>query len=349
MDSPYVIDYTEDLSGPPPAYVAVGIDDYTVSVNRHTFDAGFIAFTIIFGIIIIAVVVSALVYAYYSNNINVNNSGTLLYVDDTPTMNSNVGSANFAADKTVGESNHLNQSMCSQLSNANWIGSSCICQHPFYGPTCSQEKHSSKYHAAGTPNLRTVTLDIIDEMVCTGKSFDINDKTNSNSCSTRCDNTKNCTGFIYRKSSPTDSTGVCSLLRSEVGVEAGATIPYSTTMESTLYMKNLKDLNFHDGIYLSNNEYNFPKRYWLMNETPKFTQLQPWVIKEIKFFPREIKIGGKRKYRGLYCLHDFTMEEVPILLSRQNDMTYVHESGTYLNVPAHWNIRGSMYVVYLPI
>jgi hypothetical protein len=105
MDSPYVIDYTEDLSGPPPAYVAVGIDDYTVSVNRHTFDAGFIAFTIIFGIIIIAVVVSALVYAYYSNNINVNNSGTLLYVDDTPTMNSNVGSANFAADKTVGETN----------------------------------------------------------------------------------------------------------------------------------------------------------------------------------------------------------------------------------------------------
>jgi hypothetical protein len=326
-------------------YVAVGpTKELSVTVHKETFDAGFIIFTIVFGLALLIVVGVTIFFAYQQSKLPPPPPG-LTSNKQQLTLHTNLGAAttpnNFITNNllipTDGSALTTKQ-QCESVSNTKWVDNECKCNPPFFGPTCSQERHDSKYYAVGIPNESTLNINVIDDIMSYGKSFSATGS--KGSCSDFCNKSQECIGFIYHH------PGMCTLLKDDIIVPKDSGISYSTDVDSTLYLKSSNNLHFEDRIFLGAFISSFPPRYWLIKETPYYAQLLPNVITKISFAPTYTKIYGS--FTGIYSLHPFSNDDIDILLNRkETNECYIHRPGTTIDLPPDWKYKTHLYVVYV--
>lgn len=324
-------------------YVSVGPSpDYSITVHKSTFDTGFILFTVIFGAALIIIVTVIIILTY--NMTKPQPIPRVIIVKSQPlTMNSNYGAAPYAAypvNKRIQAPDDgsalQTYDACISHPNTEWNDNKCKCKVPFFGETCSQEKHDAKYFAVGVPDESNLGITVIDELKSKGKSF--NSQGGEDSCSNYCNKNYNCDSFIYKG-------GQCTLLTGNVIVPRGRGISYSNNIDSTLYMKTSDTLQFEGRVFLAANTWSFPSRYWLFNHTDEYIQIVPGIISEINFYPEHIKIYGE--YTGIYCRYPFASENIyDILNTESNSICYIHEHNTTLNVPPDFKYH-PIYVTYI--
>lgn len=338
-------------------YVSVGpTKDLSITVHKDTFDSAFLVFSIFFGLTLLIIVGITIFFANEQAKLPPPPPPPPLTQDSTlQSLQSNIGAAAFATavlrhNNVLPEdgSAFTTQQACTDAPHTIWTEDKCECQPPFFGPTCSQERHDKRYFSVGIPNETTLQMTVLTDDMTAGKSFSTD--TIHGSCSDQCNQTPDCIGFIYRRYS--DSAGMCTLLGDNVVVPTGATIPYSPDTESTLYMRSSDNLHFEDRIFLGEFVRLLPPRFWIVNETPHYVQLVPGQIRALRFAPTYIKMYGN--YIGIYCRHPFAPEDIDILLDRgPTTECYLHYPGTPLNLPIDWTYRvkeslaPSLYVAYV--
>lgn len=319
-------------------YVAIGPSkDLSITVSNHSFNIGLTVFAILFGIGLLIVVGVAIFFAY---------KGFLLPPPPPPLpinrpnqlhINRGAAPSPHAPPQDHIFDKPLSPDICHLSPHAKWQGDSCECEEHFFGPTCSFEKHDRKYFSLGTPKRETLQLSIIEETFTKRKSFEEMD-----SCSGKCDANDDCIGFMYEN-------GHCTLLKDNVTVSAGYTIPYSPDEETTLYMRSRDHLNFEDRIFLAGFASSIPPRFWLVTESDNYTQLTPYQIRPLNFIPLIVKAHGL--LTGIYCRHPFSLDDIDILLERgDTSECYIHRYNTPINVPVDWiheAKHGLLHVVYI--
>ena len=338
-------------------YVSVGPSrDYSVTVHKSTFDTGFILFTVTFAAVLVIVVIVIIILSY--NMTKHKPVPRVVVVKSEPlTMNSNYGAApydTYPSNKRIkapdDASSLVSYDECISHPNTEWKDNKCNCKVPFFGQTCSQEKHHSKYFSVGVPDDSKLGITVIDEIQSNGKSF--NSDRGQNSCSNYCDRNYYCSGFIYHRSYDSDTTspspansGTCTLLTGKVIVPKGQGISYSNSIDSTLYMKSPESLEFEGSVFLAANTWSVPSRYWLFDQTNGYSQIVPGVVRKINFFPEYVKMYGQ--YTGIYCPYSFTFEDIPdILNNRDHSPCYIHEYNTTLQLPPDFMYR-PIFVTYI--
>ncbi|CAH6420163.1 Hypothetical protein HVR_LOCUS1113 [uncultured virus] len=354
------VEITPELENPYPGveeiqpYVGVGPSpEYSITVHKSTFDGAFITATIIFGLILLAVVITVIILAYnvsipppVPQTINVNQQKSL-------TVNSNYGAVPYPTYKTNkmikapdDGSVLTTQNECLSYPNTEWINDSCRCKGAFYGKTCAQEKYSSRYFAVGVPDESTLGITVIDDIISNGKSFNPNGS--QGSCSDQCDKTPGCHAFIYHQEDglARREASLCTLLTNDVIVPKGEGISYSNDIESTLYMTTSDRLQFENRVFLGAYTWSFPARYWLTEKAEGYAQLVPHQVTKINFFPEYIKIYGR--YTGIYCLEPFSIRDIPEILQYGNSIQcYIHHPDNMLNLPPDWKYKTPLYVTYI--
>lgn len=292
-------------------YVSVGPrEDMSITVRKETFDGGFIALTIlfIFGLLLVSGI--TIYFAYHQANLPPPPPPLVPLTSVDMSLHSNFGAA--ASENDI-------------------ISSDNKCNSPFFGPSCSLEKHDQNYYSVGTPNKSHLQLSIIDTISTPRKSF------TTDSCSSYCNDLDDCVGFFYE-------FNVCTLLKDDVFIDS--TLPYSQNTNSTLYMKSSDNLHFNQRIFLGAYIHSLPPRYWLVKETPYYLQLTPKEINKILFAPTYVKTY--HPYTGIYCTHSFSLNDIPILLKRDTSTNcYIHYPGTDINLPSSWKYKTPLYVSYI--
>lgn len=336
-------------------YVAIGPSkELSVTVHKDTFDSGFIAFTIFFGIGLLIVVGIISFFAYQRSNLPPPPPPLRANPDAIAQsmLHTNIGAANNPNSSIkTGEikdgSSLLTKEVCELMPHTNWSNDHCECEPPYFGPTCSQERHDFKYFAVGTPSRDAVNIDILSQNFVSGKSFA--NGSSRDTCSDQCSKNSECIGFLYHKD---DNRGLCTLLKNDVIVASERSIPYFYDQEATLYMKSSKNLHFEDRIFLGGVTGSIPPRFWLNKEGPQYMQLVPYQIGVLTFAPTYTKIyNGSKSYTGIYCRQEFSLDDINILLERGNTSEcYIHHSGSNINLPLDWQYQINehrLYVVYV--
>lgn len=327
-------------------YVSVGpTQELSITVQKNTFDSAFLWATIIFGLALFTIVAITVFFAYQRSKLPPP-PPPLEPITPNPTIHSNVGAAISATSflrENISQdgSTFTTQELCESASNTIWNKSQCLCQPPFFGASCSLEKHTKRYYSVGVPDDNTLQINIIDKLITNGKSF-VKDPTLNNACSMRCDNDADCIGFIYHRLH--NNTGECTLLRDDVIVPKETTIPFFLDRDSTLYMRSSDNLHFRDRIFLASSPRAMAPRYWLVKESPGYIQLFPGEIHKLSFIPNYTKIYDH--YTGIYCTHPFSIDEISLLLEKgETSQCYIHHPNTQINLP--WTHREGLYVVYI--
>lgn len=327
-------------------YVAIGPSpEYSITMHKSTFDSTFIILTIVFGLALLIMIIILVVVTYnitilptLPNTVNVNNRTSLA-------INSNYGGVPYVTYKTnkkidvsADASSLTTKESCLSFPNTEWINDVCECKTSFYGDTCSNEKHNSRYFSVGIPNESTLGITVIDDIISNGKSFNNNGV--SGSCSDLCDKTPGCHSFIYHRDN------MCTLLTDDIIIPKGEGISYSSDIESTLYMITSDRLQFEYRIFLGAYTWSFPPRYWLFDKTEGYAQIIPHQITKINFFPEYIKNYGE--YTGIYCIESFNMRDIPeILQYGSSTQYYIHHPNNMLNLPPDWKYKLPLYVTYI--
>jgi hypothetical protein len=319
-------------------FVAVGpSEDFSITVHKETFDTGFIIVTIIFILIIVTVLITCIFFSvkqveiYTPQRLPTTTTSTS---DATPFSKYAVNDLDGSAYKSI--------TTCLKAPNTKWENEHCTCKAPYFGPTCSLQKHDDRFYAVGVPNEDRISVTILDEFISDGKSFNnLVGLGVSGSCSDHCLNNDQCVGFIYHEQ------GLCTLLTGDVIIPENDNIAYSPDINSTLYTKSSDTLKFEGRIFLSEFPQYFPNRYWLTKESYHYVQLFPREMGQLTFYPNYINVYGC--YTGIYSLFPFTLNDVPAILEfTDSDKCYIHHPRTELIVPDHWRYHLPIYVMYLP-
>lgn len=321
------------------AYVGVGpTPELSVNVRKETFDAAFITVTIVFIVIIAVIVVLLLILASNSAKLKPP-PPPLTRTVPAPSIQSNVGAAHSAnrpiTDFQLARNARelTSKAACEAHKHAYWSDGACACSAPFYGPTCDNEYHDKNYFAVGIVNEAELEISVITQGQSLGKSF------HDDSCSKICDTSPGCIGFIYQQNH-------CTVLEDSVVVASADNIAYSEQHDATLYLKSSENLHFRDRVFLARYSFSFPRRYWLVQRTPYFTQFRIRNVTKVEFLPEHIVMHGA--HTGIYCTYEFHLEDAQKILERgENAQTYIHHALTELAVPEHWQYKTPIYVVYI--
>lgn len=319
-------------------YVAFGINpEYSVTVHKSTFNTAFIAFTIFFGLALLAITIVMIILSLQvsvpppvPNVVKIGNPVPV-------TLQTNYGGV--AHSGVPVEKHYITDSDASLLTtpylcaigNNIWTDDHCICRTGYYGPECKLEKHDKRYFAVGTPYLEDITINESIKVNSDSKSF------TPNSCSKQCDNTENCKGFLY--------TNTCTLITGDITVAPNKLIPYNPYENSTLYMKSSENIHFVDKVYIGKHIWNFPPRYWLVESTENYQQMDLNKVYEIRFTPGEIIMNGD--YIGIYAKHRFSEEDWSYII-QHGDRTefYIHNDHNVLMLPVDFMYNTPLYVMY---
>lgn len=324
-------------------YVAIGPSEkYSVTVEKDTFDKGFIIVFILAVILAITLIILSIVYANEQGKFEPPEE--LVKIPPRLTVGTNLGAALFPSEDVTSMFNidngskFLTQTSCNEAQNTIWVNDRCICKAPYFGPTCSQEKHAYPYLAVGIPNEETLKMNVIDDRISDGKSFNSNNGIKS--CSNECDNTPGCHSFIYHQ------PNMCTLINGDIVIPSTDNISYSYDIDSTLYTKSLDNIKFEDKIFLAKSNANIPYRYWLNQQSDYYIQMNPRTIYTLKFRPEYI-IMYNQHYTGIYCLKPFTYDMINTIIMSNSDSCYIHHPYTPLNVPFDWEYKLPIYVIYI--
>lgn len=313
------------------------------SIKRN--DLMYILYASIFIIILVTIFIIVITYQMFNN-------ATAIYpqtITNTPTttalnLSTNWGASiykdypiNLRVQGFKDGSALSTQNSCSNYDNTYWNGQECKCIEPFFGAYCTRERHDKKYFAVGNSN-GTIKYNPIKKVKSQNKSFN-NNTDNELSCSWYCDNTDDCTGFIYQNN-------ICILLEGEIEATRQNSLMYDHHVDPTIYIKNLNNVKISNAIGLAKSSDLMPNRWWLDKDNKYFKRFIPKMITEISFFPTAHKINGD--YTGIYSLIKFNYDDIDTLLKRGHTATtYIHEAGNTLNLPASWKYVDKIYVIYV--
>lgn len=238
--------------------------------------------TIIIAIIIVVLFVLLFVILFWPNTIT---EVTVTIKETSDPVNSTIGSSDNGKIFLNNGENFTDQTSCILSSNRKW-GNKCSCFTPFYGSKCQLESYSNNYNAIGNPDLNTLELQLSDKIPVERLSFPFEQNNNNYNlqqvfnqtsqtnisdqlCTDICDNNNDCRGIIWTPA-PGNDFGIgaipdnkpkCQLIRSSVTVLPGNNIPYSSDVQSSLYMKTQYDPQFKDRVFVFMG--NKAVRYWL--------------------------------------------------------------------------------------
>ena len=352
-------------------YVAVGTSYINTSFTKETFDAGFIWVTIFFGVVLLTLVGVTVYFAYIKTRLPPP-PPPLVPTTQEPSIQSNIGGAVTAKGFHIGKKTFLpkdassigTKTRCEYMSNTSWENGECKCVAPFYGASCTREKHDKRYFAVGTPDGEALEISPLGVFVSAGKSFLPSSETlpagsklhgvkvENKPCSKLCDENKQCVGFIYDRIhqdgevAPENSHGVCVLLGDDVVVKKDSRLAYSVDHDSNLHLKSSNSLCFQGKIFLGENSSSFPARYWLVKESRGYRLLETGEAAEIDFIPHHVKTCDASV--GIYSLHPFCRKDVNFMMKKAHGTSYYfHRVGENLQVPISWKHREKFYVMYL--
>lgn len=307
-------------------YVMIGPSpEYSVTVKKWTFDIAFIVFTIIMGLLLITI---ALLTVWGAYAVTKPASPPVRRLPQPP-------------DQLKDGSAYTDEQTCLAHDNTTWTDNKCICIPPFFGPSCTQERHDPNYYAMGViPYNSTPDVNILENnLISNGKSF--NENNNTHSCSDLCNKHPQCDAFIY------SHPNRCTLLNGSIILPPSETISYHPDIDSTLYMKHPSNLSFSHRIFLSTSG-QLPKRYWLQTSTPTFAQVPFNTTIQLNFFPEHIITPQIPKiFTGIFCLHPFSPSDIDLILSQgDTNNRYIHLPHHLLSIPRDWKYKLPMYVLY---
>lgn len=300
-------------------YVAVGpAPNLSLSIDKRTFDRWFI-FATLFLVAVWLVVVGLLIWMTFDQTeLKPPANPVPLAPSASAVLHSNFGGTFSAAAAIPGLVEVHPQS-------------SNNCEAPFYGPNCSREKHHKNYFAIGEVKSNDLQVDISRTFLSDGKSF------KAGSCSSTCDGTTGCVGFLY-------SGSTCSLLKGTVTLPR-ADLVYGRDLEPNFYLKSTENLAFSDTVFLGKYNFAFPPRYWLVNNTPYFAQLPLNKVERLSFAPKRAMVPPGKT--GLYRRHPFLAKDIQLLLSLGDHAeSYIHQPNTTLTLPPDWGNELPIYAVY---
>lgn len=320
------------------SYVAVGpTEDLSISVHKETFDSAFLITTIFLfiGYIIIVIVIIYYTNLSISNNIIQPVFTSTVAIQQRPlNINDNFGAS----------SNGYSHSLINKIINDGTDLNENTCNKGYYGNKCDMEFHNNKYTAVGIINSNNLNANIIDKYTTDNKSF-IKSK-NDTSCTQLCDNNNKCSAVYYYNN-------MCILYNGKITIPNSSKITYSLNTESSLYIKDVDDLQFSDSIYLSSS-LNFPVRYWAETNNQNFVKLFPNKVEKICFIPKSIKYN--KHYIGFYSIQQFNYQDVEKILLENDDNNFPYISGTYIHLPNDYlqipneifiDIKICLYVIYI--
>ena len=238
---------------------------------------------------------------------------------------SNFGEASEITSFIPQNSNHFPGSLltvntCNNINNAIWSSGKCYCNPGWYGNRCNIEKFSNKYLSLGSISKNNIQGEF-EDVYADGKSF------TENSCSKSCDKNSECTGFYYKKID--DENYLCSLLKSDASLN-NYNLVYNLENESSLYLKNNKNLKINNYVYLTNT--SLPLRFWLMENNENFYSLKIGNQVNLFFTPKIAHSNGRY---GIYTNYKF---DPKLYKNNYHEINtgrgiYVHKPDKQLEVP----------------
>ncbi|MFK5969592.1 MAG: hypothetical protein QM487_05660 [Candidatus Marithrix sp.] len=288
-------------------YVSIGLSPaYSVTVHKRTFDLGL--FMLLF--IGTGVIVLAIGFTFFF----INESNKIKTLPPLPkTSQSDIVTSNTGGTGWISQGDYTDHG---------------ICQPQFYGHNCEREKHNKRYFSVGNPDVDNTKFNVIDTFISDGKSFNRNNDVNT--CSSVCDRNKDCSGFLYEDKQ-------CTLLSGFIETD---NIPYYEN--STLYMKDSKNIHFKNHIFIGEMPTSFPPRYWLTPSGMGYRRLSIGKVNKLDFFPEYIVNHTDRN--AIYSLENFDKSQVDIIKKDKNN--YIHKNGDKLKLPSHWKYQLPIYVLY---
>ena len=171
----------------------------------------------------------------------------------------------------------------------------CVCANPFFGFSCFRESYDENYFAVGNPSESDITVVVIDTVSVDRLSFPfVNGSQDQSMCTQLCDVDSSCSGILWDPADPPtlgtqqSDDSICTLLSGTVTVNAGNNIPYNIRIDSTLYLKDEKNLIFVDRVFLYTGI--LPARYYLRTglSTDAAGQMMPifeGIVVKLSFIP----------------------------------------------------------------
>lgn len=327
------IEYIPSLS----QNVSIGFTkDYSYTMSRRTFGTTFIV-GMLFLLLFFLVILGLMVYVAYTSS----NVPSTPVKNDIPTKIDPILNNNTILNENVGGVNYVTQNIsnckllepeCRKMQNTIWNGKNCECKNEYYGENCNFLKHDKKYFNIGNISKHKSNIKIIKVLKDIDKSF------TENSCSKQCDLDKNCNGFLYKDRN-------CTLIEN-MRISEKENTDFDINKESTLYFKDIDQIQFDGIVYLYKTYSNNPKRIWIKND--KVVSIKIGRIKKIDFKPvfNSIPIGN---IYGIYSKNEFYQNDIISMLKSINDEVYIHKASEILKFPFTWNNTNTIYVSYIDI
>lgn len=327
--------------------VSIGLMDYSIKVDKNTFNILLVLFVVIIIIFFIFIISIGVFITHRNSKLQVSNSlilpELLLPIDmNTGEVNNPFASVKLPSEWKEDGFNINTKETCDSIITAEWKNNKCYCKPPFFGPSCEHEKHEKGYIALGylpKENLTLVSPNVISTLVTKGKSFHNETLESKETCSYYCNSNPDCIGFFYNQ-------GECTLLKNNILISRNTSIPYSVERDSNIYLKSLEHILLEDHVLLSGIKDRLPLRFWLIEESPNYKKVPINTITKINFVPVYYK--SHQSLTGIYCTFEFNYDEIETILKRgENSECYIHRSNTNINISPDWKYRLPLFVIYL--
>lgn len=204
----------------------------------------------------------------------------------------------------------LNQTQC--VSSGNTWNNGCECKSGYHGTKCTTQVHDPRYFALGIPY-----------------NADYNVLHNSSQtkidCGRMCDSMSGCNGFIWDQ-------GECALIQG-VNVRHNGTVNHNVHTDSKLYLRSRENIDFENRIFLGKYTVSLPSRFWLVDATDTYKQIQIQQVSYLDFVPAYFKTHTRRT--GIYSTFEFSESELTQVM-QQTSRVVIHDTDLPLELPESW-------------
>lgn len=240
---------------------------------------------IIAGIIIILLIVALMFAIFVEENLDFPDI-EFVVIDDE--INDTTGSSENGTVKLNNGAAYLDSASCSAGPTREWTTgqsitfNTCDCLKPFFGPECFRESYIDTYTSIGTPAQSNIVAtfgqtQIVDRLSFpfTGNPGRLPDEDESPIseiiCTKLCDQDQSCLGVWWTQAEPplfgidlpVNQKARCQLISDQIVVKPGTNIPYSSTVDSVLYLKKDVEPEFKDRVFVYQGQK--PLRYWTVD------------------------------------------------------------------------------------
>ena len=237
---------------------------------------------IIIAIIIILLIVALVFSIFVRENTDFPDINALIIDDE---INDTTGSSSNGTVKLDNGTAYRDMPSCLAGPTREWTTgqsitfNTCDCLDPFFGPECFRESYVDTYTSIGTPSQDNIIATFSDPQTVDRLSFpftgnpgrlpdDEESLVPEIICTQLCDQDRTCLGVWWTQAEPPlfgiqqseSEKPKCQLISDQVVVKPGTNIPYSSTVDSVLYLKKNVEPEFKDRVFVHRGQN--PLRYW---------------------------------------------------------------------------------------